>query len=63
MDLNKKHEVAITDFLLTGYDISFLTHENKNILKVKEPNPQKDAFDIRKSVIVYLKSIKNTQKK
>ncbi len=63
LDLNKKYEVAITDFLLTGYDIPFLTHENKNILKVKEPNPQKDAFDIRKSVIVYLKSLKNTQEK
>ncbi len=57
LDLNKKYEVAITDFLMTGYDIPFLNYDNKNVLKVKEPKPDSDAFDIRKSVIVYLKSL------
>ncbi len=56
---NKKYTVAITDFLLTGYDIPFLTHENKNILKVREPAPDKDAFDVRKALIVYLKGLKS----
>ncbi len=55
--LTKTYSVAITDFLLTGYDIPFLTHENKNVLKVREPAPDKDAFDVRKSLIVYLKSL------
>jgi 2',3'-cyclic-nucleotide 2'-phosphodiesterase (5'-nucleotidase family) len=59
LDKDKKYEVAITDFLLTGYDIPFLTHENPKVLKVKEPNPKKDAFDIRKVVIKYLKEINN----
>jgi 2',3'-cyclic-nucleotide 2'-phosphodiesterase (5'-nucleotidase family) len=59
IDLDKRYELAITDFLLTGFDIPFLTYENRNVLKVREPNPNKDAFDIRKSVIVYLKSLNN----
>jgi 2',3'-cyclic-nucleotide 2'-phosphodiesterase (5'-nucleotidase family) len=55
--LSKIYSVAITDFLLTGYDVPFLTHENKNVLKVHEPAPDNDAFDIRKGLIVYLKSL------
>jgi 2',3'-cyclic-nucleotide 2'-phosphodiesterase (5'-nucleotidase family) len=54
---SKKYSVAITDFLLTGYDIPFLTHENINLLKVHEPKPDADAFDVRKSLIVYLKAL------
>jgi len=53
----KKYNVAITDFLLTGYDIPFLTHENKNVLKVHEPAPDVDAYDVRKALIVYLKGL------
>jgi len=56
--LAKKYKVAITDFLLSGYDVPFLTHENKNIIKVHEPKPDADAFDVRKSLIVYLKNMK-----
>lgn len=56
---DKKYEVAITDFLMTGYDIPFLNYENPEVLKVTVPNPKKDAFDIRKSVIVYLKGLKD----
>ncbi len=55
----KKYKVAITDFLLTGYDIPFLTHENKKVLKVHEPAPDTDAFDVRKALIVYLKALDN----
>lgn len=54
---SKKYRVAINDFLLEGYDIPFLTHENKNILKVREPAPDAVEFDIRKSLIVYLKGL------
>ena len=63
LDSKKVYKAAITDFLLTGYDIPFLTHENKEVLKVREPNPASDAFDIRKSVIVYLKSLSNSKTK
>ena len=55
---SKTYKVAITDFLLMGYDIPFLTHANKKVLKVHEPHPDAVAFDIRKSVIVYLKGKK-----
>lgn len=56
---NKKYTLAINDFLLSGYDIPFLTHENENILKVSEPAPDHIAFDIRKAVVFYLKSQNN----
>lgn len=55
---SKKYAVAITDFLLTGYDVPFLSHENKNLLKVHEPAPDALTFDIRKSLIVYMKALK-----
>ncbi|HIP49087.1 MAG TPA: bifunctional metallophosphatase/5'-nucleotidase [Lutibacter sp.] len=55
---SKKYSVAITDFLLTGYDVPFLTHENKNVLKIHEPAPEDLTFDIRKSLIVYMKGLK-----
>lgn len=56
---NKKYTVAITDFLLSGYDIPFLTHENEKIIKVSEPAPDQLAFDIRKAVVYYFKSQNN----
>ena len=52
------YRIAITDFLLTGYDIPFLTYDNKQVLKVHEPRPDAEAFDIRKAVINELKSMK-----
>ncbi len=55
----KTYSLAITDFLLTGYDIPFLTHENKNVLKVHEPNPGHTTFDIRKTVIDEFKRMNN----
>jgi len=58
LDKNKKYHVAINDFLLEGYDIPFLTYDNKRVLKVYEPHPEEDAFDIRKSIIVYMKGLK-----
>ena len=56
---SKHYNLAITDFLLTGYDIPFLTHDNKNVLKVHEPKPDADAFDIRKALIVSMKTMKD----
>ena len=57
IDDDKVYKVAITDFLMTGYDIPFLNYDNKKVLKVSEPKPASDAFDIRKSVINYLKQL------
>lgn len=53
----KVYQIAMSDFLLKGLDIPFLTPENKGIIKVYFPNIAEDAHDIRKAVIQYLKSI------
>jgi len=50
--------IALSDFLLTGYDIPFLTPENKGIVSVYKPLESEAAWDIRKAVIQYLKNIK-----
>ena len=52
------YTVAISDFLLKGYDIPFLTPDNPGILKVYTPSENEIANDLRKAVILYLKSIK-----
>ncbi|WP_255571222.1 bifunctional metallophosphatase/5'-nucleotidase [Halomarinibacterium sedimenti] len=52
------YKVAFSDFLLKGYDIPFLTPENEGVLKVYEPTKEENAHDIRKAIIVYLKSLK-----
>jgi 2',3'-cyclic-nucleotide 2'-phosphodiesterase (5'-nucleotidase family) len=57
IDLNKTYKVAFSDFLLKGYDIPFLTPENKGITSVYKPLKGEIPFDIRKAVILYLKSL------
>lgn len=51
------YRIAMSDFLIKGYDIPFLTEDNPGILKVYKPLPSEPAADIRKAVIVYLKSL------
>lgn len=53
---NRYYTVAISDFLLMGYDIPFLTADNPGILKVYTPKEGETAYDIRKAVILSLKS-------
>lgn len=53
--LNKTYTVAISDYLLKGLDIPFLTNDNKNITFVFQPKINELAYDIRKVVINYLK--------
>ena len=53
---NRYYTIAISDFLLMGYDIPFLTAENPGILKVHTPTEEEIAFDVRKAVILNLKS-------
>lgn len=58
IDDAKTYVVATSDFLMKGYDIPFLTPENPGVLKVYEPKSTESAHDIRKAVILYLKSLK-----
>ncbi|MEZ4779177.1 MAG: bifunctional metallophosphatase/5'-nucleotidase [Flavobacteriaceae bacterium] len=52
------YQVAFSDFLLKGFDIPFLTPENEGIVKIYEPTKDENAYDIRKAIIMYLKSLK-----
>jgi len=58
IETTKNYTVAFSDFLLKGFDIPFLTPANEGILKVYEPMPSEAASDIRKAVILFLKSLK-----
>ncbi|CAM1370643.1 bifunctional metallophosphatase/5'-nucleotidase [Tenacibaculum xiamenense] len=57
LDENKEYHVAFSDYLLKGFDIPFLSEKNKQVLDIYEPNKNETAFDIRKAIIKYLKSI------
>ena len=58
IDEAKIYKIAFSDFLLKGYDIPFLKPDNKGVINVYHPNENEPAHDIRKAVIVYLKSLK-----
>ena len=53
----KVYTVALSDYLMKGFDIPFLTHDNPNVISVYKPNKNELSFDIRKAVIEYLKTI------
>lgn len=55
---NKTYSIALSDFLLKGLDIPFLTPENKDIVKIYTPQETEIAADIRKAIIFYLNSLK-----
>ncbi len=57
IDFDKVYKVAFSDFLLKGYDIPFLTPENKEVINVFRPSESDSAYDIRKAIILYLKSL------
>ncbi|MCF6169064.1 bifunctional metallophosphatase/5'-nucleotidase [Lutibacter sp.] len=54
---SKTYTVAFSDYLLKGYDIPFLKPENKGIVKVYQNKNTDVAKDIRKAIIMYLKSL------
>jgi len=54
---DKVYKIAFSDFLLKGYDIPFLTPENQEVLKVYKPSEEEPSYDIRKAIILYLKSL------
>lgn len=54
----KIYQIAMTDFLITGYDIPFLTSENNGVIEIYYSSKEEVAFDIRKAIIAYLKKNK-----
>ena len=54
---NKIYTVAFSDYLLKGFDIPFLSDKNKDVFTIYNPKSTETASDIRKAVILYLKSI------
>lgn len=56
IDLNKIYTIATSDFLLKGFDIPFLKKSNSDVLEVYHPTTKEISYDVRKSVIEFLKS-------
>ena len=56
LDLTKTYTVAFSDYLLKGFDIPFLSNENKEVFSVYHPKEDEAAYDIRKAVVDYLKT-------
>lgn len=57
IDQTTIYSIAMSDFLLKGYDIPFLTTENEGVMEVYTPTQNEPACDIRKAVISYLKEL------
>jgi 2',3'-cyclic-nucleotide 2'-phosphodiesterase (5'-nucleotidase family) len=55
LNRNKIYTVAFSDYLLQGFDIPFLSSENKEVLSIYKPKNNELASDIRKAVVEYLK--------
>ncbi|SDW87258.1 2',3'-cyclic-nucleotide 2'-phosphodiesterase/5'-or 3'-nucleotidase, 5'-nucleotidase family [Lutibacter oricola] len=53
----KVYTVAFSDYLLKGYDIPFLTPNNKGVIKVHKNKETAKAHDIRKAIIVHLQNL------
>jgi 2',3'-cyclic-nucleotide 2'-phosphodiesterase (5'-nucleotidase family) len=58
LNTTKTYTIAFSDYLLKGFDIPFLSKENKEVLEVYNPTENELAFDIRKAVVKYLKTQK-----
>ena len=57
LDFNKTYTVAFSDYLLKGFDIPFLSKENKEVLSIYTPKETEISYDIRKAVVSYFKSL------
>ncbi len=57
IDKNKIYTVAFSDYLLKGFDIPFLTPDNKGIIEIYTPKDDELTGDIRRSVIAYMKTL------
>ncbi|MDT7831627.1 bifunctional metallophosphatase/5'-nucleotidase [Flavobacteriaceae bacterium S356] len=54
----KTYTLAVSDYLLKGFDIPVLTEKAKGVISVYKPTPSEVGYDIRKAVILYLKTLK-----
>ena len=54
---SKIYTIAISDYLMKGFDIPFLTHNHLDVISVYHPIPTDISYDIRKSMILYLRSL------
>ena len=54
---SKIYTIAISDYLMKGFDIPFLTPNHPDVISVYHPVPTDISYDIRKSMILYLRSI------
>jgi 2',3'-cyclic-nucleotide 2'-phosphodiesterase (5'-nucleotidase family) len=52
---NRNYTIALSDFLMKGLDIPFLTPDNSGVVKIYTPKENETAADIRKVIITYLK--------
>ncbi|MFT6826522.1 MAG: 5'-nucleotidase/UDP-sugar diphosphatase [Patiriisocius sp.] len=57
IDASKTYTIAFSDYLLKGYDIPFLTPENSGIKNIYKPTESEPAYDIRRAVITYMKTL------
>jgi 2',3'-cyclic-nucleotide 2'-phosphodiesterase (5'-nucleotidase family) len=55
LETTKTYTVAFSDYLLKGLDIPFLSDKSAGVLSIYKPKENELTFDIRKSVIAYLK--------
>lgn len=54
---SKIYTIAISDYLMKGFDIPFLTSNHPDVISVYTPNLTETSSDIRKGMILYLKSL------
>ena len=54
---SKVYSIAISDYLMKGLDIPFLNANHPQIISVYTPNLSEISTDIRKGMILYLKSL------
>ena len=53
----KTYTVAVSDYLMKGFDIPFLKNDNPEVIDVYKPKENETSFDIRKAVIEFLKTL------
>jgi len=54
---SKIYTIAISDYLMKGFDIPFLTSNHPDVISVYTPKLTETSSDIRKGMILYLKSL------
>ncbi len=57
LEPNSTYKIAVSDYLMKGFDIPVLTEKAKGVLSVYKPTPNEVGYDIRKAVILYMKTL------